>query len=122
MLPTRWWSFQASGISPPITFFRLCPETTALYARSIPSFDGIDGAHFELRQPVGLAAGDESEAELKNEKQLNPLIRGVGLVLAVCVGVRIAAALIEPVLPSLVVLGVLLLILSFMFRGVFFRK
>lgn len=43
---------------------------------------------------------------------MNQLSRAAGVVLLVCVGVRVAAAIIEPVLPAVVIIAVAILILS----------
>ena len=46
----------------------------------------------------------------------NQLVRGLGLVVLVCIGVRIAAELVAPVLPGLLVIAALVFIISFIFR------
>lgn len=53
---------------------------------------------------------------------MNPPTKAVGAVLLVCVGVRVAAAIIEPVLPAVIVIAVLVLILSRLIGGPRSRK
>jgi len=50
------------------------------------------------------------------------MARTVGYVVLVCLGVRLAAALIEPVLPALLALGGAVFIFSLLFRGPHYRK
>lgn len=48
---------------------------------------------------------------------MNALTKAAGVVLLVCVGVRVAAAIIEPILPAIVIIAVAILILSRIFGG-----
>lgn len=48
---------------------------------------------------------------------MKQISQGVTLVLLVCVGVRVAAAIIEPVLPAVVIITVTILILSRLLGG-----
>lgn len=50
------------------------------------------------------------------------LIHSVGVILAVCLGVRLGAELVEPILPSLLTLACLIGVLSLLFRGPRFRR
>lgn len=48
---------------------------------------------------------------------MNELTRAAGVVLLVCIGVRVAGAIIEPVLPAVVMIAVAILILSRLLGG-----
>lgn len=49
------------------------------------------------------------------------VVRAIGIVLVVCIGVRIAAAIIEPVFPALITLAVVVFVLSRLLGGPGFR-
>lgn len=48
---------------------------------------------------------------------MNAISRAAGIVLLVCVGVRVGSAIIEPVLPAVVVITVAVLLLSRLLGG-----
>lgn len=48
---------------------------------------------------------------------MNAVARAAGIVLLVCVGVRVASAIIEPVLPAVAVITVAVLLLSRLLGG-----
>ncbi len=57
-----------------------------------------------------------------NRHEGNPLVRGTIHVAVICVAVRIAAAIIEPVLPVVLTVAVVVLVGALLFRGGHYRR